>query len=367
MCKQIIHLLWPVLLVSCVLSEQDEPAFTRTLFVYIGRDNNLQSPAEEKIEALKNGWNGRNGHLVIYQDLYGRGSVLQEITVEHGVKQTRVIETRDSDNSASPEVFRRVLNTTLRLFPADSYGLVFFSHASGWLPDASLSEPRSLAQDGHDRMNLVDFAQAIPDGTFDFILFEACFMAGVEVAYELRNKTQFILASAAEILSPGFKETYLTSLNALFLRNADLTAFARKAFSGVEQQTGDLRSATFSIIRTDGLDDLADWLRMHADFDTQVDPFDLQHFDRFSYRLFFDCEDYFKRLISDEAQRDQLTRLIGNCVIYRDATPDFMPNAMGFNISRHSGLTVYIFQNEFPYLNAEYTKLAWFNKLHSSE
>ena len=34
-------------------------------------------------------------------------------------------------------------------------------------------------------MEITDFAMALPDHLFEFIIFEACNMAGIEVAYEL--------------------------------------------------------------------------------------------------------------------------------------------------------------------------------------
>lgn len=34
---------------------------------------------------------------------------------------------------------------------------------------------------------------ALPDHLFEFIIFEACNMAGIEVAYELRNKAAYIM------------------------------------------------------------------------------------------------------------------------------------------------------------------------------
>ena len=47
-------------------------------------------------------------------------------------------------------------------------------------------------------MEITDFAMALPDHLFEFIIFEACNMAGIEVAYELRNKAAYIMASSAQ-------------------------------------------------------------------------------------------------------------------------------------------------------------------------
>ena len=52
-------------------------------------------------------------------------------------------------------------------------------------------------------MEIADLAAALT-GHFDFIMFDACFMASVEVLYELRDKADYFIASPAEIISDGF-------------------------------------------------------------------------------------------------------------------------------------------------------------------
>lgn len=41
-------------------------------------------------------------------------------------------------------------------------------------------------------------------------------MSGIEVAYELRNKTDYLLASSAELLVPGYAPVYPTAFQYLF-------------------------------------------------------------------------------------------------------------------------------------------------------
>ncbi len=68
-------------------------------------------------------------------------------------------------------------------YPGSDYGLVMFSHGSGWLPEGVFSSNTpSVATDGKRELDLQDFARCIPQGRFRFIIFESCLMAGVEVA-----------------------------------------------------------------------------------------------------------------------------------------------------------------------------------------
>lgn len=80
-------------------------------------------------------------------------------------------------------------------------------------------------------------------------------------------------------------------------------------------------------------------------------------------RLFFDFEDYYLCFLETDERRAELSGLITRCVVWKAATPGFMdqgaPSFNGFAINTHSGLTTYIPQADFPYLNQEYEKLEW--------
>jgi hypothetical protein len=122
------------------------------------------------------------------------------------------------------------------------------------------------------------------------------------------------------------------------------------------------RSATLSLIKTEKLYDLGIFLHQYIDKKkiSAVNPYDVQHFDRYSYRLFFDFEDYYSRILNDNAPAQELKALLNECVPYKDATPSFLLDWRGFEINHHSGLTTYIEQGDFPYLNQAYKKLAWY-------
>lgn len=345
---------------------QPEDSYSRTLLVYLAGDNNLSYETDEKIESMVKGWSGEGGNLIIYQDKSNTVPQLLEVYRDNGVNYTQVIQTYEEENSADPTVLARIVGEVVRLYPADSYGLIFFSHASGWLPSATLTAPRSMGMDGDTEMELLDFAEALPGHVFDFIILETCFSAGIELAYELRDKTDYILGSSAEIVSPGFREIYARYMDYLFKQEADLTGFARKAFEWVSAQSGVFQSGTLSLIRTASLPVLADWLSVHIqdlDISEQVD--DIQHFDRYSYRLFFDMEDYYSRLVK-ESDRETLSGLIGDCIVYKAATPYFMYSSsyQGFVIDQHSGFTTYILQDEFPYLNEQYQEMSWYKAVY---
>ena len=103
----------------------------RTMFVYLGGDNNLDDESFDKIDALCKGMNGIDGKMVIYQDHRQRGARLYSVepTSEGSYKAVQ-IKSYGEENSADPDIFRSAMNDALSYAPAESYGMLVFSHGS---------------------------------------------------------------------------------------------------------------------------------------------------------------------------------------------------------------------------------------------
>lgn len=385
-------LLPAVLFSSCIREEYagpDPDLPSRTILVWLGGDNNLSDETARKVEALRQGWTYTGNKCLVYQDSRDGARLLR---LRGGCRTTptpyvETVREYGAENSASAETFARVLREVAREYPADSYGLIFFSHASGWLPAGTLQKPqnrsRSIGVDdgGAERSEteLADFAGAIPDGMFDFIVFETCLTAGVEVAHALRGKTDYMLASAAEIVSPGFTPVYPSALR-LLCNTAEGAETSLKAFGQAYMDyvsagyTGARRSATLSLIDIREISPLA--VRMQGALPSYPvgasDLSRLQHFDRpGSYGdspalpRFFDLGEWAATRIAAgeyEAFRAQLDR----AVVWKSATETFMDGQNGFTVRRHSGLTTYVEQDAFPALNEAYRRLSWYGAVQGT-
>lgn len=129
------------------------------------------------------------------------------------LKIAQIEKQYDSDHIATdPVVMRQVLSDMQVVFPSDYYGLVFGSHATGWL-EAKNSVSRSFGDDGGYNINIPELAEVLGNsfstGKLDFVLFDACMMGEAEVAYELRNVTRYCIASVMETPAEGFPYKYL--------------------------------------------------------------------------------------------------------------------------------------------------------------
>lgn len=368
-----IHYIFPyiifVLLSSCHHDDiSHKNKLDRTIVVYMGADNNLNAEAYQKIEQISSGWEiNSNCKLLIYVDTpYGNGPQLLEITGT-GDKGCKILKQYSPSNSANYETFHSVIQEVANTYISQSYGLIVFSHASGWLPAHTYDFSRSIIIDKNDEMELEDFAKAIPDNLFDFIVFEACNMAGIEVAYELKDKTRYILASVAPILTPGFTYIYKDNVKYLFdSPETGLKKFAESYMEYFQANNGVFRSATVSLIKTQELDNLA--ITVKKIYQTTDKKNSVEHLQTYDDSLegpyyFFDFEEYYSMLANDELKM-QLTEQLSKTIIFKAATDSYSVNGGTVPIHSYSGLSTYVEQEQFQQLNSAYSRLQWYRNIH---
>jgi hypothetical protein len=377
----------------------------RNVLFYIGADDprewqpviNRDTPG--KIDQIRLGWQPDKGEMLIYADRQGKGAFLlrvNNVLDTDGYYGLDTLEVYGPENSADAATLSRSINKMRSDYPADSYGMIFFSHASGWLPKGTLNRPRSMVIDGGDGTNrereYTEFASAIPDGQFDFIILEACLMADVMSMYELRNKTGYILASSAEIVSPGFFYIYKDKIMTLFdtkqTVDENLTDFGQSYYDYIvsnNAENSELCSVTMSLIHAKEMGNLAAVTKgalQGKDMDEAVlNIDDIQRFDRPGGLIFsgfkkssryFDFAHTIENLVSD-SQYKVFEAQLDKTVVWKVATKRFLlrgPNETpyygeydGFFIERHSGLTTYIKRDVYPEINAAFESSSWYKAI----
>ena len=236
---RIFRLVVPVLLTGMMLlgvvsCSKDDPSEEnvndRSVLVYISGQNtlkpNIDNDIVEMLEGVAN--MGEHDRLVVFIDDYNKSRIYeinQNTTATTQYDLTPVCQFTDNLNSASPEVFDQVLRYFFNHYRAKDYGLVLWSHGSGWIDaSSSVSQRRSFAVDnsssGTTRMLIPDMASVFSRyPKFEYILFDACFMQTVEVVYELRAAAKYIIGSPAEL--PGRGAPYKQLMPALFLHDSE--------------------------------------------------------------------------------------------------------------------------------------------------
>ena len=304
----------------------------------------------------------------------------------------------DTTVATRKTIVNEVLNIAKDLFPAKSYGMLMSSHGTGWAPEGYCYSPPDkgsgsifrLSDSLYDgpakyyeerpllksigshyngsparsiEINIPDLADAIPMH-LDYILFDACFMGCVEVAYELKDKCDKICFSQTEVLAGGMD--YKNLLSVLFDKDGiDLTVCAENYFNMYKNQTASyMRSATVSVVDCRKLEPLAEVVAKYSDeiqsLTSASKRNSIQGYfqPRYSrhHGIFYDLEDILdKSGISVEAQVE-LEEALAECVMCKYATKSFLDE---FKINTHCGLSMYLPDYDRDILNEYYKTLKW--------
>lgn len=219
----------------------EEEKVSRTVLVYMVATNNLGQGAAgslncdvsdlKEMALAADKLNG--GHLLVYHASNQSAPELKELSAD-GTWKT-VCTYPEGNESLTVQRMKKVIADTKSAAPANDYGIVFWSHASGWIEPGYTGrgsvQPRSFGSDGSSKINMSipDMAEALADNRFSFIYFDCCHMATVEVAYELRKAAPVMVASGTELPIEGMP--YDLNIPAFFEKEPNLKAAAQNTYS----------------------------------------------------------------------------------------------------------------------------------------
>lgn len=391
----------------------------RVMLLYSAGYNSLTSYLKEDIEDLKQGWlpaSGRTDDVVLvyshFPERQGKYDIETSPTLvrlhmrDSIVIADTIVRYPKGTISASAQQLNEVLTFIRDEFPAKGYGMIFSSHATGYLPagyylkpndyvyqetamrarmrvrptavsytepeyDPSMPMTKSIGQDqvgvtgsdGKDsylsyEMELPDFAQAIPMD-LDYLLFDACLMGGIEVAYELREKVRLLGYSQTEVLAEGFNYKELTTH---LLKNgaSDPVGVCEDFFMQYDIMSGVYRSATVSTIDCSRLEPLAQVCReLFEKYNGSISTLSssgVQQFFRSSYHWFYDLESILIKAGATDEELSRLHEALDGCVVYKAHTPEFMDS---FRIHTFSGFSMYLPSRGSDELDKFYKTLQW--------
>jgi hypothetical protein len=365
------------------LDDSETSVATRTVLVYMAADNNLNSYSYDNIRSMIAGAEGdvlNRGNLLVYHDSSGELPRLIRIRRgSGGVVEQEVVRTYEDRNSASPEVMRSVLDEVFldAAYGADSYGLLLWSHGTAWLPGENLkSYLRSYGQDKQNFMEIYELQEALRGYRFDFIIFDDCYMANIEVAYTLRENAEYILASPTEVLADGLPYRYIVPY--LFsgepVQNA-LTRTGERFYTYYNEQDSYPKSASIALIKTAGLGELAaasrEILRGREAEIFNLTLTDIQLMERLGqpHHALYDFGDFVRQLATPE-QYARFERALEEVVVYKKTTDIAYYNAEGglggypIDRERFCGITSYVPQSALEKLNEWYRRLDWYKAVY---
>ena len=357
-------------LFSCKKAETEEIVVVKrpkTVLLYMVANNNLSYDAENSISRLQNGYiPAEEGNLLVYKHCAGMDPVLLHIKKgEDGTVAADTAYRFPPRVSATKSALTQALNVTQALFPADSYGLILWSHGTGWIPPLASSSSaaqeqisgscpeRTFGLDGKVELEIRDLAQAIPY-KLSFMLMDACFMGGIETAYEVKDSVDYYIGSPAEILTESFP--YHKIMQHIFKSTPDYAAVCKEYYDYYNAKSGAERSATVALMDCSKLAEVAEVAkRVFDQYGERIASLDLSllqpYFRGSSSKYFYDLKDLVDA-IADASLSAEFAAALERAVPYKATTPYFIE----LPIRSFCGVSTYVPGNPADTKLADYYK-----------
>lgn len=378
-------------LASCSKDDnKEETEARRTVLVYMMANNSLSGYGANNIRDMIASASSKNlngGHLILFYDMPNEKSRLIEIVeTKENMNDTQIfnsyleehtIKTYTDENSANPEVLQEAIRDVKTQFSAEEYGLILWSHGTAWIPSNINNMLKAFGQDGYNWLEMDEVAKGIPDKSFNFIMFDACYMASVECVYELKNKADYILASPTETMATGWP--YKSIMPYFFTQTAQLDKIADTFFNYYNTQSGDYQTATVSVVKTSELDNLVSIVKEILADKSESDIYNVNRssasMQRLEYLvksgsynpvLLYDFNDFIKQLATAE-QYSRFTACMDNLITYEAHTPMayFGNPKRSYAINRSCGLSVYVPLEKYTQVNTWYQeRLKWYQAVY---
>lgn len=400
---------------QCDRHNPEKTGYNRVLILYSAGFNSLRDYLYEDIQDLKKGYapgirDSRAflvvSHLSVRRGDYSTETSPQLIRVYSDKKNGVVLDTLKSykGDLSDKSTMNTILSDIKKQFPSEHYGMVFSSHATGWMPVGYYNNPgsyepsysggrkgsapvslpdgtypyiepellpgepltKSLTMTNRGKtateMEMTDFKNAIPMH-LDYLLMDACLSGGIEVAYEFKDVCDQIGFSPSEILADGFNYKELAG-HLLGSDKADTRAVVDDYYQyyAAKKDKND-RSATISLVDCKQLDGLASVCNtLFSKYASEIDglnPSSVQRFFRYDKHWFYDLEDILVKAGISSAEQSSLSSALNSCILYKAATEEFLKSYGGFAIDTFCGMTMYLPCNGSTILDNKYKALAW--------
>lgn len=235
----------------------------QTILVYMpwsgsSTNSGLYDYMQQNLDSIKSAIRsnkGLNGRALVFISTSPTTSVLFEMKYKNGVVSNDTLKTYTGNDYVTAEGITQILNDVKANAYALNYAMIIGGHGMGWTyredwtnyPYNIKPKTTSGNPDGNDRntnretplkqqyntfihpltgadapypttrffgsasdlnnhaIDLHTLAEAITAAgiKMQFILFDDCYMANIETAYELRNVTNFLIASTSEVMAQG--------------------------------------------------------------------------------------------------------------------------------------------------------------------
>lgn len=357
--------------------ENDENANKQTILVYMPWSGSATSLGlyeffTDNLDSIESGIKTqkglKNSRVLVFLSKSAHESELYEIICQENNCRHKTLKTYDNSlDYTSSEGITELLREVVSQAPAWNYAMIIGCHGTGWTFKDSWKDYPNNAKHypffGKRRNNrpvtrffgsvndMENFATDIPSlakGITDarikmqYILFDDCYMANVETAYELKDATNILLGSTSEIMAIGLPyQTIFSSLNGL---TPDYNEATRKFNEFYSQYV--VPCGTLTAINCRQIDELANTMKLinsryHLE---DSDRSEIQILDGFHTPIFYDLGDYVNKIVPEGPLLDKFKAAMKNVVRATSSTPKIFSYLYGvpnyIELKTFSGITI---------------------------
>ena len=387
--KRLIYLLLlPLAFISC--NKEDEPEqfdankVKRTVLVYAVNKSSLSFDFTSDMREMLQGVSSidlKEYQLLLFQTDSETTCGLYTATMieDTGKPAFTLVKRYDRDRTSThPDRITEVISDALSLYPNSAYDLIFWGHGMSWKPyftDHVVDQPADYAYGGEytggttssgnketDWTEIDELADCVPDNTFQTIWFDCCYMTGIEVIYEFRDKCKTFVGYPSEVWSYGL--AYDLILPYLLRSQPDVTGAARAFY---EYYNADSSPVTVAVIDMSRLEEVADAARavIHSG-SARPNSSGLLNYSRTAGSPFYDFRQFFTSTAelngASEASKafdEAADRMI---VYHAESTRNF--SLRPWDYQNISGVSTHFYQNGLGTDEAYYETLDWFKRVY---
>lgn len=353
--------------------------------------NNIDS-MEAGIKAAKG--LGTTRRVLVLLSKSATNSQLFEIKYENGSCTHHPIKDYTNLDFSSSAGITEVLNEVKTQAQALNYALVIGGHGTGWTmkedwqnypynakkrhvygktSDSAypfrFTDTRFMGSvaDPNYSINIPDIASAIAATglKMQYILFDDCYMANAEVAYELRNVTNYLIASTSEVIIIGMP--YASMWSNLSSATPGYSAIVSAFHNFYSKYT--VPCGALSVINCREMETLAGIMKeINAGYTLDETLRDsIQVLDGFNQPIFYDMTSYVKNLKPSTSLLSKYTTQMGKVIKSTQSTETLYSNLYNspvyITVKSYSGITISDPSNNTAALKSK-EKTNWWKATH---
>ena len=242
-----------------------------TFMIYLDGDNNLNTYADIDFAEMKSGAASAGNSslkIVVLKDGAGDGDTLFYEIDSSGTAAIDTGFTVETElNMGDPQTLGDFLSYSAANYSADHYALILWNHGGGARFLETEAVTRQICVDDtslNDSLFIDELQQAITTGVsginggrLDLVGIDACVMATIETAYELRNLADYFVSSMASVSYDGWNYAgFFGSMDELAAASPSAEELSILAVKTYAESTAFRTDQSLSAVKTSGLEGL---------------------------------------------------------------------------------------------------------------